>query len=178
MDYHTPDPIAKGVWDCFADDVVCAVHVGIDPPTVCGVKHPPRDPSAHIAVAVSNRFSIQKAALAGVALIDNDDRDVDQFRFVLEHRDKPGMRYAHEVLVILPSDGNLLFPPIVFANHEGTNALARQQVNDASAMGMEVVRGPARAPGGEPFHQAGGARFPELGLQLCLPLVVALIDVL
>src|SRR5690242_8382002 len=70
VDYHTLDPIAKGVWDCFSDDVVRTVYVYIDAPTVCRAKHPPRDPLAHIVFAMPNRLSLQKAAFARVALVD------------------------------------------------------------------------------------------------------------
>ena len=178
MDYHTPDPIAKGVWDCFSDDVVRAVHVGIDPPTVCGAKHPACDPRAHIAFAVSNRLGIQKAAFARVALVDRAYFDADQFRLVLEHLDEAGVRHLHEVLVVPPSDGDLLLPAIVFADDQDSDAFTHQHVDHASTVGMEVVRDLAIAPVRDALHQTGGALPPELGLELCLALVVELIAML
>jgi hypothetical protein len=33
VDYHTPDPIAKSVWDYFSDGSVRTVYVGIDFPS-------------------------------------------------------------------------------------------------------------------------------------------------
>ena len=178
MDYYTPDPIAKGVWDCFSDDVVCTVHVGIDPPTVCSAKHSPRDPLAHVAFAMSNRLGIQKAARAGMALVDRANDDPDQFRFVLKHLNEAGVRHLHNVLVVPPSDGDLLLPAIVFADHERSDTLLHQPFNDAVALRMEVVDDLAVAPVREKLHQAGGTRAAEFCLQMRFALVVELVDVL
>ena len=179
MDYHTPDPLPKGYRDCFSDNIQASVHIGIDNPlAVCCLKQSTPDAFSHIAFTMSYRLGIQKAAFARVALVDRAYFDADQFRLVLKHRDKPGVRHLHEVLVIPPSDGDLLLPAIVFADDQHTDAFMHQHVNDASAVGMQVVRDLAVAPVRDALHQAGAALPATLGLKLCRALVVELIDML
>ena len=34
VNYHTRYPVAKGVWDYFAQNVVRAIHIRVDPPSI------------------------------------------------------------------------------------------------------------------------------------------------
>ena len=40
VDYNTPSPIAKGVWDHFDDHIVRRIHIRVEPPAHRGLEKP------------------------------------------------------------------------------------------------------------------------------------------
>ncbi len=75
VNYYTRFPVAKGVRDCFSENVVGAIHIGIDELTVCGAEQPALDAPADILFVMPNRLIIEEAALTGMALVHQNDRD-------------------------------------------------------------------------------------------------------
>lgn len=71
VDYDTPGPVAKGVRDCFPENIVRAVDVGIDPPTIGCPKQTAMCSSSSIAVMALDRLVIKETALARVTFFNN-----------------------------------------------------------------------------------------------------------
>ena len=75
MNYHTHSPVAKGIRDHFDDHVVRTVHIGIELLARCGTKQATLDPFPGVLIVMSNGLVIQKAALARMAFLRQDDSD-------------------------------------------------------------------------------------------------------
>jgi hypothetical protein len=97
VNYYTRFPVAKGVRDCFPNDVVRAIHIGIDQPPICGAEQAPRDALARVPRLMLDWLIIEKAALAGVTLVRQDDLNAYQFSLVAQHLDKAGVIFAISV---------------------------------------------------------------------------------
>lgn len=65
------------------------------------------------------------------------------------------MWHAHEVLIVPLAHTAPLFPFRIFANHQMTDSLTHEQVNDATGCPMQVVIDLARAVGRESFESMG-----------------------
>src|SRR5262249_39416398 len=124
VNYHTPYPIAIGVWDYFAHDVVRAIHIGVEVPPIRRAIEPALDPPptkdrGRMGWSVDReRVPVEEARLTGVALLRHQNTDAHQLCLVLEHLDKAGMWHKHEVLIRSLPQLNLLFPAVALANHQ------------------------------------------------------------
>jgi hypothetical protein len=74
----------KGVGCYFSEDVVRAVHVGIDERAELATEHAPLDTPPHVVIVMPNPFSIKKAAFARVAFFCDGDGDPNKLSFVRE----------------------------------------------------------------------------------------------
>jgi hypothetical protein len=84
----------------------------------------------------------------------------------------------HEVLVVALPNPDLVFPAVILANDERSDAFRNQQIDNPPAMRVQVVVNLARPSRGQPFHPLRASRLSEFGLQFGATLVVALVDVL
>src|SRR6516162_2345436 len=76
VNHHTPYPVAKGVRDSFAQDVVGAIHIRIDATPVGGLEQPALDTLdtlASIDLLLADGFQIAEAAQGSVALLAHND---------------------------------------------------------------------------------------------------------
>ena len=48
VNYHTPSPIAEGIWDHFHDHIIRRIHIRIDLPPPRGLEHPALHPLSNI----------------------------------------------------------------------------------------------------------------------------------
>ena len=130
-----------------------------------------------VGLVFGNRLKVKKAALGGIAFFGKDDLHPRQLRLVGEHLDETIMRDGNEVLVGAATQVDVLLPPVVLANHESSDALFDQPINDAAAGAMQISVDAAIAFVGQSIQAARGLLVtPELALQLCPLLVVELID--
>ena len=180
MYYHTRSPvasIAEGVRDHFGNDIVRAVHIGIDLSACCCVKEATFDALAQIRRVFANHLTIEKAALAGVALLSAVNRDTYQRRLVLQHRNESSMRQHYKVLIGSLAKCDSLFPAIILANDQRADAMDNKLVNNAAAGDMQVtvdltptlVRQSIKTARGVLAHR-------EFGLQLRAAFVVPLVQ--
>ena len=121
---------------------------------------------------------IEETALARVALVDSDHLDADQLGFIGQHLDTAGVWHLNKVLIGSSTKGKRLLPPVILADHQRSNPFLYQQFHDAVALGMEVVGDLARTSRGDTLHQGRRASTTEFRLQMCLTLVVELVDML
>jgi hypothetical protein len=138
VNYHTRYPVAKGVRDYFAQNVVRAVDVGIEAASTPGAKQPTLDARASVDLMLSDGFEIKEAAPGGVALLSHDDPYAHQFRLVAQDPNEASVRHKYEVLVGAPPQHDLLFPSVVFANDQRTYALLDEPIDDAAARDVQV----------------------------------------
>ena len=75
VNHHTPYPIAKGIWDYCAPNVVRAFDVRVQAAPAAGSEQPALDALARVGVMLADRFQIEKAALGGVAFFGHDHLD-------------------------------------------------------------------------------------------------------
>lgn len=99
MDYGSSTPWPEGGRSYFANDIGSPIDVGVDPPSVRRPEQAPLHPLPQIVFLVTERFVIQKAALAGIALFRHPHRDAAEFGLVCQHVDEAGMRDLHKGLV-------------------------------------------------------------------------------
>src|SRR5690349_18587269 len=111
----------------------------MDASSIGGTEQATFHPLAHIAFMMVDRFQIQKAALAGVAFFCDHDLNCNQFGLVGQHVDETCMWDTHKVLIIAPADVNLLFPFRIVPNDQGPNAFLNQDINQATALSMQIV---------------------------------------
>ena len=62
VNYDTPYPVAKGVRDYFAQDVVRAVHVRIQAPSIARAKQAACDTPARVDLVLADWFQVKEAA--------------------------------------------------------------------------------------------------------------------
>src|SRR5574340_1209375 len=90
VNYNTLYSLAKGVRSYFAQDVISAVHIGIEADPTLGTIEPTLDALATEGRIRSprniggERIPIQEAGLAGIAFLRDHDLNAHQFRFVGE----------------------------------------------------------------------------------------------
>src|SRR6266487_4552624 len=178
VNYNTRFPVAKGVRDCFPNDVVRTIHIGIDQPAIRSAEQAARDALAGIPCVMLDWLVIDEAALAGVAFVDQEHLNPHQFGLVAQHLDKAGVWHLNEVLIVPLPNADLLLPAVVLADNQRSDALPYQQVDNPPAVGVQVVVNLARSFCGQPFHPLCASRLPKFGLQFGAALVVALVDVL
>ncbi len=98
-DCHALYPLPEGVRDCFSENIVAAIDIGMDASAGAGTEQAPRDPLAQVLLVVTDRLLVQKAVLASVAFLLQDDPYAYQSRFIGEHLDETSVRDAHKVLI-------------------------------------------------------------------------------
>jgi hypothetical protein len=103
VNYDTPYPVAKGVRDYFAQDVVRAIDVCVEPASIARAKKATLNSLACVSVMLAHRRQVEKPALACVALFRYDYADAKLFRLVLapilvDHRPwlQPGDAWADD----------------------------------------------------------------------------------
>lgn len=121
-------PSREGVWDCFADDIVRAIHIGIDASAVAGTEQASFDPLASVGFLLLDRLVIQKAALAGIGLFGDDDPNAYQFGFIGQHLNEAGMRNLHKLLIVPLAHVDFLLPPVILADDEHADAFLKRAV--------------------------------------------------
>ena len=177
VNYNTHSPVAKGVRDHFGDDIIRAIHIGVDPPAAGGAEYPTLHPSACIALLMSNLLTIQETALASIALLGLVDADTDQGGFVFQHGDEARMRQHHKALVGTLAKNDGLLPPVILANYQRADAVPYQGINDATAGDMQITVDLALALVGQNVETVRGKlSYREFGLQLGATFVVPLIQ--
>ncbi len=177
VDYNTPSPIAKSIWDHFDDHIVRAIHIGIEPPTRRGLEQPTLDTLPHVCRLMSQWFTIEEATLARVGLLREDDLYPDQLRLVGHHVDEAGMREEDERLVVALPHWHLLLPAIVLPDHQRPNTALDEVIHDPPAGDMEIavylpfplVRKPVKA-------MRDVLPFGEQGLKVSASFVVELVQ--
>src|SRR5258708_34728243 len=85
---YTRYPVAGGVWAYFAQDVVRAVDVRVQPAPVARAEQSALDALAGIDRVLADRLQVQEAALGGVAFFAHEDLDAHQFRLVAQQLDE------------------------------------------------------------------------------------------
>jgi hypothetical protein len=95
VNYNTPYPIAEGVWDYFAQNIEGAVDVRVQAAPIARAIEATLDSSACVGIMFAHKLQIKKATLGGVPLLSHENVDTNQFRLVLKHLDKAGMRHKH-----------------------------------------------------------------------------------
>src|SRR5579862_8032746 len=91
--------VIKRVRRNFADDVVCAVQVGLNGAPVTRSKQSSLDPFAQVGLVLAYVLTIQETAFAGVTLLVQGHANAHAFGFVSEHLDEASMRNTHKVLI-------------------------------------------------------------------------------
>ena len=99
VNYYTPYPVAEGVRDYFAQDIVRAIHIRVEAPPIAGAEQSALDAFASVDVTFAHRLEVEEAALGGVTLLAHHDLDADQLRLVAQHLDEARMGHEHEVLI-------------------------------------------------------------------------------
>lgn len=94
-------------------------------------------------------FTIEKAALACVAFFRENYLNTNKLSFVGEHLDETYMWDLDKVLIVAPTDVDLLLPPWIFADDQRSNALLLQETDDPFAGCMQVVINTPGTPIGE-----------------------------
>src|SRR5262245_6274859 len=85
VNYHTPYPIAKGVWDYFSQDIVRAIHIRVEPPPIARaieptIDPPPTEDGGRLGRIVDREWiPVEEAGLTGVAFLGHKNADADQF---------------------------------------------------------------------------------------------------
>ena len=130
VNYNTRFPLPEGSRDCFSQNVVRAIHVGIDDlPPISGAEQPARDTLAGVVLVVLDWLAIQEAALASVALIREHDLDAYQLGFIGQHLNKAGVWHLDKVLVVPLPNADLLLPAVA----QLTNAFFDKYLKGADA---------------------------------------------
>src|SRR5262249_53332076 len=105
VDYDTRYPIAEGVWDYFAHDVVRTVDVRIQAPPIARAIEPALDPPptedrGRMGGIVDRQWiPVEEACLTGVALLPHHDLDAHKLGLIGQHGDEARMRHEDKVLV-------------------------------------------------------------------------------
>jgi hypothetical protein len=124
VNYAPSTPSRERLRSDFADDIVGAIHVRLDEPSIRRPVEPSLHPPAaedgwQLGCAVDwQQVRVEKAGFAGVALLGNVPLDAHYFRFVGQHVDEAGMGYADEVLIPPPPYIHFLLPQRVLADDE------------------------------------------------------------
>ena len=139
VNYHTRSPLAESIRDHFRDDVIGAIDIGVELLARGSTKQPPLHPFAEIGGMMADGFTVQKAALAGMALLDEDDPDTHQRSFVSQQGDEAGMRQEHKGLVGPPAQLDLLLPAVILADDQCPNMPLYQHVNDVPTGNVQIM---------------------------------------
>jgi hypothetical protein len=67
---------------CFHENVVRAIHIGIDQSTITGSEQTARNPLASVHIVMLDWLIIQEADLGGVGLLAHDHGDTGQIRLI------------------------------------------------------------------------------------------------
>src|SRR5262249_32584447 len=116
VNYDTPYPVAKGVRDSFAHNVVRAIDVGVEASPIAraiqpALEAPPTEDRGRMGGIVDReRISVEEAGLTGVALLGNLHLNAHQFGLVAQYLDEARMWHKHDVLVGPLPQPNRLFP--------------------------------------------------------------------
>src|SRR5258705_1655048 len=181
---RTRYPLAKGIREYFAYDVVGAVHVGIEALAVRRPVETALEATAAesgrlllvLRIVDGQRVRVEEARLAGVALLSALHLDAHQRCLVGQHRDEAGVGNTDEVLIVQIAHARFLFPERFLADDECADALGYQQINDAPAGCVQVVVDLPGAMGGEPLQLRRGAWMSQPLLQRGFALVIELVD--
>jgi hypothetical protein len=74
MDYKILYPLVpKDIRSYFPYNVICTIHVGVDMTPIRRLEESTLHPLPHIALVLFDGFPVQKAALAGIALFNDDN---------------------------------------------------------------------------------------------------------
>src|SRR5262245_50862525 len=88
VNYNTRYPIAKGVWDYFSHDIVRAIDIRIEAPSITRAIEPPLEPPptedrGRMGGSVEReRIPVEEARLTGGAHLGNLHLDAHQFGLV------------------------------------------------------------------------------------------------
>lgn len=170
----------EGLWDCFADDVVRAVHIGIDASASAGTEQAPLDSFAHVVGLMTDWLVVKEAALAGMAFLLQDHLYSYQLCLVGEHVDEASMGDLHELLIVSLAHVRFLLPPVILADNERSYAFLNQMFDNAVALRMQIVVDLASTFIGEPFQLVRSPpsciHLHQLAFQTGFALIVLLVD--
>src|SRR5258707_7667053 len=100
-------PLAKGVREYFAHDVIGAIHVGVEAlavrrPVETALEAPTTESRLLLALRIVDRqrVRVKEARLTSVALLGDLDLYTYELRLVGQHRDEAGMGHVHDVLIV------------------------------------------------------------------------------
>ena len=177
VNYHTPYPIAEGVWDYFAQNVVGAVDVRVQAAPSARAKQPAFDPVASVDLVLADGFQIEEAAFGGLALLAHNDANADEGGFVLKHLHEAGMWHKDKVLVGSLPQANRLLPVGILAYDQGADALFHQPLHDTATGDVQIGGDLSRSFVGQDVELARGIdAFRKFGLQLGAAFVVPLVE--
>ena len=148
----------------------------MDASSIGGSEEATLDSFAYVAIMMVNGFKVKKAALAGVAFFHQNHLYSYQFSLVAEHVDEACMWDLHKVLVVPFSDGDFLLPFGIFPNDQSPDALFHQDINQATALCVQIVVNLAIALVGEAIKTPTGPTFAQFALPFGALLVVVLVD--
>ena len=125
-------------------------------------------------------LTIEKAALACVAFFRENHLNTNKLSFVGEHLDETCMWDLDKVLIVAPTNVDLLLPFWVFADDQRSKALLYQEIDDSFAGCMQVVINTPRTPIGKLIKFVGiGTLLPAQNrLKSSSLLIVPLVDTL
>jgi hypothetical protein len=127
------------VRECFSQDIVRAIHVGIDLDPGGGSIQPARHAPAEIFVVVFYGFLVDKRASGRVGFFRFAKSNARVLAFIAEFRDKALERDRNEILVVLSPEVNLLFPFIILANDERVDPVLDAPVHDKSTHLVHLI---------------------------------------
>jgi hypothetical protein len=142
MNCDTRSPVAcvaEGVWDHFEHDIVRAIHIGVDCSATRCAEEPTLHPLAHILRVMFQLLTIEKTALAGIALLRAVYSNAHQSCFILQHRDEAGMGHHDKRLIGPLVQCHSLLPAVILADHQCADAMGDKCVNNTPTGDMRVT---------------------------------------
>jgi hypothetical protein len=85
VNYNTLYSLSESVGKCFGDNVVRAIHIGIDKAALGCTEQATVDSSPCVHRSFLRKLTIQETALRGIAFLLRYHGDARQVRFVRQH---------------------------------------------------------------------------------------------
>ena len=139
MNCGTHYPLAKGVRDYFANDVITAIDIGMVAMSIGTAEQTPMDPLAQIVLMLTQFLPVQKATLAGVGLFGDEHMYPYELRFVGQHLEKASVWNVHKILIVTPANVDVMLPLRIMPNDERAYPLLYQQINNPFGRTVEQV---------------------------------------
>lgn len=170
--YNALYPVGESRRDCFSNQVIGRIDIGVDEPPIRRLEQAAGDALAQVDGLLADSFQVQETAFASVAFLLVDDPDTGQHRFVGDQLNETGHRKLDEVLVVAAAQIDLLLPAVVFTDDQYANPFSHQPVYNASAGDVQVV---GNAPVADAAQATDASRSVAVGRKLALQLGLALV---
>jgi len=137
--YNALYPTGECRWECFAQDIIRAIHIRVYGLSLSRDELSAHHPSTAILRMFADGFQVQERAFRGVALVLYDHLDPGQLGLVGQHVNEGGMGDSHEVLVVRSADLHILFPADIVSDDQSADPFAHHPIHDIAAGPMQVV---------------------------------------